>query len=246
MGLPLKWSWRTLQLQSAAATPSPSGWPRVSFLEPLRWYLPWRQLLYVSVSWPEDLPALGTLPSGFPQLCALGLCWAVSLSRMRYVLVLRARKDGVPDSLVQDVAWIPLHVAADTILEMTVAAAAPSVLHLAHPRPVPWLSVLSVVARELNVPLVSYADWLRALEESVKDPRKSEVDHMRANPALRLLPFFRGVQTGRVPAGYEAMGLPLMDTRRAQEVVPGLRSIAPLGEADVLAWLEFWKTMHVL
>jgi hypothetical protein len=136
-----------------------------------------------------------------------------------------------------------LDAAAASLVEMTLAPKVPGTLHLAHPRPVSWASVLAVVARELGLLLVSYDEWLRRLEASVKDPVRSEVEHMRTNPALRLLPFFRSARAG---PGREAMGLPLLDTRLAQEAAPALRAVLPLGEADVQNWLQFWRSINVL
>jgi hypothetical protein len=129
---------------------------------------------------------------------------------------------------------------------MTLAPTALGVLHLAHPQPVSWKSIISVAAKELGVPLVPYADWLRALEESLQDASKSQVEHMRANPALRLLPFYKKADAETKRDGREAMGLPLMNTTRAQEVAPSLRELQPLREADVTSWMAFWKRTKVL
>jgi hypothetical protein len=143
----------------------------------------------------------------------------------------------------QDVAWMSLDAAAASLVEMTLAPEVPGTLHLAHPRPVSWSSIIDVFARELELPLVSYDEWLRRLEASVKDPVRSEVEHMRTNPALRLLPFFRSARAG---PGLEAMGLPLLDTRLAQEAAPALRTVPSLGAADVQNWLRFWRSISVL
>jgi hypothetical protein len=83
---------------------------------------------------------------------------------------------------------------------------------------VSWVSVVSVAARELNVPLVPYADWLRALENSLQDASKSQVDHLRANSALRLLLFYKSVRADVKSANRKAMDLPLMYTTRSQQI----------------------------
>jgi hypothetical protein len=145
-------------------------------------------------------------------------------------------------SALQDVAWVPVHAAAAALLEMTFAPTAPGTLHLAHPRPVSWSSIIGAVSRELDVPLAPYTDWLRALEDSVQDRSKSEVEHMRTNPALRLLSFFKSIPISSAPSGREAMGMPLMDTTQAQVAAPSLKTLAPLSEAEVMSWLAFWRT----
>ncbi|KAI0759234.1 male sterility protein-domain-containing protein [Trametes elegans] len=65
-------------------------------------------------------------------------------------------------------------------------------VHLVHPRPVSWRAVIAPVAAELGVPLVSHSEWLSALQKSVDAAGADEVELMKANPALRLLPFYRG------------------------------------------------------
>jgi hypothetical protein len=37
-------------------------------------------------------------------------------------------------------------------------------LHLTHPQPVPLVDVLVTVARDFDLPLVPYSDWLKSLE----------------------------------------------------------------------------------
>jgi hypothetical protein len=148
------------------------------------------------------------------------------------------------------VAWIPLACAAQALVDIAVADGSqmPSVLHLAHPKPAPWTSLLEVISGELGVQLVPYADWLSALEKSVKDTSRSEVQHMRENPALRLLAFFNAaakVDTGK-DHGREAMGLPLMDMSKAKEVSPRLQKLGPLGQEDVRRWLGFWKAAGLI
>jgi hypothetical protein len=138
------------------------------------------------------------------------------------------------------------------MLEFSLADASnvPPVMHLAHPSPAPWSSVVGHAAKQLGVPLVPYADWLQALEDDIKDASKTEVQHMRENPALRLLGFYREIGTitfiNERRAGYEAMGVTMMDMEKAKNVAPSLRSLTPLKSEDVDRWLGYWRRVGLL
>ncbi|EIN05406.1 acetyl-CoA synthetase-like protein [Punctularia strigosozonata HHB-11173 SS5] len=157
----------------------------------------------------------------------------------------------LPD-LKSVVAWIPLDAAAKAMLDFSLADAqtVPPVLHLAHPHPAPWSQIIGHAAKRLGVPLVSYADWVQALEADLKSASKSEVEHMRENPALRLLPFFQTV--GKSPLisedhpGFEAMAITLMDMEKAKSVSPLLRTLPSLGPEDVDRWLAYWSRVGLL
>ncbi|EIN05387.1 acetyl-CoA synthetase-like protein [Punctularia strigosozonata HHB-11173 SS5] len=157
----------------------------------------------------------------------------------------------LPD-IPSDIAWISLDGAANAMLDFTLADAqtTPGVLHLAHPRPIPWTMVMKHVSERLNVPLVPYERWLDALENDLKDTSKTEVEHMLENPALRLLPFYQSVaaviNVQDKHAGYEAAGIPMLDLQNATSVSPSLRDMQPLTLADVDQWLEYWKRVGLL
>ena len=88
------------------------------------------------------------------------------------------------------------------------------IVHLVQPRPVSWHTLLEPIAKELNVPLVPYTDWLSALESSVEQGSAQEVEVMRLNPALRLLLFFKAQSTAMTPDRV-AMGLVFISTDKA-------------------------------
>ena len=43
-------------------------------------------------------------------------------------------------------------------------SSADPILHLVHPRPIPWKSLITPIAQELKATLVPYVEWLTALE----------------------------------------------------------------------------------
>ncbi|KAI0764139.1 hypothetical protein BD413DRAFT_673489 [Trametes elegans] len=89
-----------------------------------------------------------------------------------------------------NVTWFPCYEAANAFVEMRHSQE--PFLHLVHLRPTPWHNVVAPIAAELGVPLVSHSEWLSALQTSVDAAGADEVELMKANPALRLLPFCRG------------------------------------------------------
>ncbi|OBZ76703.1 Linear gramicidin synthase subunit D [Grifola frondosa] len=85
-----------------------------------------------------------------------------------------------------DVSWLPAYRASKALTEMRNSPY--SILHLVHPNPVPWSSIIKMIAEDLSVPVVPYEEWLSALKNSLQEGL--EVEQMQENPALRLLDFY--------------------------------------------------------
>ena len=113
-------------------------------------------------------------------------------------------------------------------------------LHLVHPRPVSWHTVMTPIAAHFGVPLVPYEHWLTALETSVVPGSAAEIDAMKLNPALRLLPFFK-VQGQSITPDREPMGLVYLSTEKAQKVSESLSHIPELDAERAKRWLAAWK-----
>ncbi|TCD61564.1 putative NRPS-like protein biosynthetic cluster [Steccherinum ochraceum] len=146
---------------------------------------------------------------------------------------------GSLPSLDQVVSWIPADKAAQALVEMRNSKY--PILHLSHPRPVPWSNIISPISRALNLPVVPYAEWFAKLQKSGEGlSAQMEAEALKNNPALGLLPFFSSVNT-QASSG-EAMGLRSMETTKAQEVAVSLseNTLPRLSEADVLKWLAYW------
>ena len=114
------------------------------------------------------------------------------------------------------------------------------ILHLVHPHPVAWNDIISPIARALDVPLVPYQAWLSALEESMGEGSTEQVESMKANPALRILAFFKA-QGEAVAPNREAMGLAYLSTKKAVEVSQSLAELAPLDDEWPKMWLASWR-----
>lgn len=136
------------------------------------------------------------------------------------------------------------------ILEMYTRAI--GILHLVHPRPVPWNAILSPIARRMDVPLVAYAEWFKGLEgleannNLVHDGISDEQDK-----AATLLEFFRlGTLAPSIsrPAT-ESMGLePVVSLKRALVVSPTLSDpcLPQIQEDEVNKWLDHWLDVGFL
>ena len=117
-------------------------------------------------------------------------------------------------------------------------------LHLVHPRPVPWHTLIAPIAAELGVPLVSYENWFTALENSISTDATNEVEAMRLNPALRLLPFYRSQQEAMAQdraREREPMGLVRLSTEKATAVSGALARMRPLDEERAKGWFAAWR-----
>ncbi len=118
------------------------------------------------------------------------------------------------------------------------------ILHLVHPRPVSWHTLIAPIAEELRVSLVSYSTWFAALERSAAAPEGSaadaefDVDAMRANPALRLLEFFRA-QT--FSPEKEPLGAVRLSTENAERASDELARLPELREEMSMSWVKAWR-----
>ncbi|KAF9042789.1 acetyl-CoA synthetase-like protein [Hymenopellis radicata] len=158
--------------------------------------------------------------------------WLPSLIRSAQVVQCMPSPAGI-------LAWMPVHLAAAAILEMRHSPRA--FMNLAHPDPVPAVSVFQALADALRVPLVDYAEWLVALEASMR------AGAGRSLTCMSLLDFYR---TAYRPPGHgsaEAFGMARADTARAREAAPVMhRSIARLGPEDVDSWVRYWRRIGLL
>lgn len=121
------------------------------------------------------------------------------------------------------------------------------VLHLVHPRPVPWSHIITAFAVELKLPVIPYDDWLVSLQESGRalDSAKqaqAEVEEMlEQNPALRLLTFFASAK-GKMGADVEPLGIPRLASEKAQNVSESLRNAREISEDCVKRWIAYWRS----
>ncbi|KAI1788607.1 acetyl-CoA synthetase-like protein [Ganoderma leucocontextum] len=135
------------------------------------------------------------------------------------------------------VSFIPSYPSARAFVEMRNSPSL--ILHLSHPRPVPWHTLMVPIAEELRVPLVPFPDWLASLEKC--DNETLDVRHIewtRNNPALRLLGLFRSWTSTSDPGPVSAIRLSTEKAEAASETLAGL----PALDAEVARrWVAGWR-----
>lgn len=136
--------------------------------------------------------------------------------------------------------WVPAYEGARAFVEMRHSL--DPILHLVHPRPVPWHTVVAPIAQGLDVPLVPYAEWVSKLESSVERGSAEEVKAIQLNPGLRLLSAYKAhgeLTEGMV--GGEAMGFVIMGTEKAERVSKSLTRLPQLDAERAMMWLAAWR-----
>jgi hypothetical protein len=147
--------------------------------------------------------------------------------------------------LLKPITWIPSAIAAKALVEMRRSSA--QIVHLAHPRPVSWSAVFETLSITLDIPLVSYTEWLARLEKSgqalATASVEAEAKAIGNNPALLLIDFFRGASMDVDPSK-EAMGQCILSLDQAKKASRTLRdeNLRQLGVEDVNQWLGYWKS----
>lgn len=145
----------------------------------------------------------------------------------------------------QEISWISLDAAARAVVDMAEANA--PYLHLVHPRPVKWSTIMEPMAKTLDLPIVSYDEWVTRLEKSGDGlTADEEVEVMRLNPALKVIDTF--IQGRATTSSPEAMGLPQLAVTQAEKVSPSLAAerLPQLTVQDALRWVAYWKSIGFL
>lgn len=78
-----------------------------------------------------------------------------------------------------------------------------------------------------------------ALETSVVPGSAAEVDAMKVNVALRLLPFFKSQKNN--PSEREPMGLVYLSTEKAKTISESLSCLPELNAERATRWVAAWK-----
>jgi hypothetical protein len=120
-------------------------------------------------------------------------------------------------------------VTAQAIVEMRDSEV--EFLHLQNPSPVAWNAVVGPISELLQVPLVSYGEWLSRVEAL-------DSDNLHNNPCLQLLDFFKNgdnMSTRRGPLTF-----PTLSMEEAMKVSPQLKQMRSFVD-DLKKWLTYWK-----
>lgn len=137
-------------------------------------------------------------------------------------------------------------MAAEALIELRKTDV--TIVNLVHPKPVPWHDIISSVSSSLNVPVVSYGEWLAKLGR-LSNGRRDETEAARRVPALRLHDFYQSMETGAPGRPEdEALMQKSFDTTqltRASNTL-GKESLPSLGSEDVQRWIAHWRRKGVV
>ncbi|KAF8174362.1 hypothetical protein K438DRAFT_1849366 [Mycena galopus ATCC 62051] len=133
------------------------------------------------------------------------------------------------------VAWIPPAAVSGTIIDAALITETPPLaVNLIHPRSVPWDFVMSAMARETQLPLIPFADWIQQLQ----DRSAQATAHDLANiPGIKLLGFFNAILS-KSNAEFS--------TLKAQALSESMKSLTSLKEDDVKQWMNYWREKKFL
>ncbi|KAL4860612.1 hypothetical protein BDV12DRAFT_209040 [Aspergillus spectabilis] len=144
----------------------------------------------------------------------------------------------VPDSLGSYVIdWVPVDTLARVIVEIcnsrlesqTQPDQLHAVFHPMNPSKTSWDSLLPAITNNLPVKPVSLMSWVDKLA-SIENPTDEDVAE---KPALKLLPFFRGLGTGEAMAAE----ISVEKAKAASSTMAGMRPV----DGDLMAnWLKQW------
>ncbi|EGN93606.1 hypothetical protein SERLA73DRAFT_97544 [Serpula lacrymans var. lacrymans S7.3] len=149
------------------------------------------------------------------------------------------------------ISWIPINLAAAAIVDMR--SVANETLHVIHPQPVKWATVLEPLASLLDVPLVPFAEWHARLEhlhgaDSQSNPSKSSSNDNMSS-ALKLTDFYRMGLNGGPQSSTESMGLlPKVASKKGFHASAALMDnrLVPLGPNDAQMWVKYWREVGFL
>ncbi|KAF7374105.1 Acetyl-CoA synthetase-like protein [Mycena sanguinolenta] len=184
-----------------------------------------------------ELTPLKALTVRVGQLCG-GPNGAWNIQEWLPSLVQSSKVIGCVADDDRDAAWIPVHIAAEAMVDFLEATTA-GIVHLINPQPVPWHALAEVVAAEFKIPLVPYTEWLNRLEHAAK--AEGNTVPLRAS---RLLEFFRSLHQ---QSGEDAFGFPKLAMTQALASSQSLRTgKCRLEEKDVKEWIKYWRNVGLL
>lgn len=133
----------------------------------------------------------------------------------------------------QNVSFVPVDIAASALLDML--GSDEPVLHLVHPYTVSWDVISRAASETLDVPIISYKEWVSKLQAAAQGANEEVARH---NPAIKLLEFFEQ-EMGEVSDV-------VISTDKAVQVSQALKGIKKLQRKDVEMWMAYWKKVGLL
>ncbi|KAJ7656866.1 putative aminoadipate reductase [Mycena polygramma] len=134
------------------------------------------------------------------------------------------------------VAWLSPEAVSHAIVDAALSTEKPPfAINLVHPRPVPWDRVMSAIAGDAQLPLVSFPEWVEQLQARYTAATPEDLENI---PAIKLLDFFQAVVAGA--------GNTEFSTLKAQAISEAMKSLEPLTEEDAKQWMHYWRQKHFI
>ncbi|GAB1517058.1 hypothetical protein RhiTH_000101 [Rhizoctonia solani] len=165
---------------------------------------------------------------------------------------------GCLPGAIGTVSWLPLDVAAHSIIDICIAHSAeiPPVVHAAHPHPVPWMDILATLSVVLasrtgsHLPIVPFDEWNKRVTQAVESFRGLEHERFERFPSAKIQSTVDGMvradlelRTRRDASDAESGGTVRLDTSTAEVLSKTLRSAPELGIGHVGKWVGYWESM---
>lgn len=163
----------------------------------------------------------------------------------------------LPDAL-GGVTWIPLDVAATTVIDACIYrdALLPPVIHCAHPSPISWTEAMSIFADVLKtrtggkaLPLVPFSEWSAKVAAAATSATSAD-EAFKRFPSTKIQGTVDGMNHAdeevrkldrEVGVEVEAGGMARMNTAKTEELSETFRNTEPLGEAHIGKWVSYWE-----
>jgi thioester reductase-like protein len=137
---------------------------------------------------------------------------------------------------MEQVDWVPMDVAAATVVDIATAPASERtrVYHLANPHKTTWKQIYPVIQAfynkiDVRIEVIEYNDWVQELGQLALTKENAE-----RVPGLKLLEFYKSLRPGMGTA------LPRLETKEAETVSQTLRDGRAVDGREVRKWLKQW------
>ncbi|QRV80641.1 L-aminoadipate-semialdehyde dehydrogenase [Ceratobasidium sp. AG-Ba] len=155
-------------------------------------------------------------------------------------------------------SWIPLDRAALAIHEVYVdrSVTMPTVIHCAHPRPIPWSDMVKMFDRALrlcvahvtNFEVVPFSEWNQRITRAAATFGGSEAEKARRYPSSKIqdmvdqmVQYANSTETNGSTASREMGGIVALDMTQALALSRTLRSVESLDQQYVDKWIMYWQ-----
>ncbi|KAF8751541.1 Male sterility protein [Rhizoctonia solani] len=260
-------------LDLAFQSTAPTGLPRFIFTSSVSvagFAVPGRWLSEISVT-----PEMASTSIGYGQskLVAEKRLWPRKLQYSTWTACRDAKSgawsttDWVPSLIgssvsigslpraVGTVSWLPLDVAARSIIDTCVSRSKvlPQVMHTSHPRPVPWVDIMNALSASLvplvnsQLPLVGFEEWNKRVAEAAESFKGSDSDRYKRFPSTKIQSTIDGMvladkalQSHEEVEHVESCGTVRLNTKVAEEFSRVLETTPQLGDEHVQKWISYW------